>query len=76
MVSPGEEGFWQKGVDEGVFDPEKMANPWQYGSKMAPFDEEVSINKRLTILHIRMFSLVTVLLHFKCCRWWYERLLS
>lgn len=42
MVSPGEGGFWKMGVDAGIFDEQKMTNPWVYGSKMAPFDEEVS----------------------------------
>lgn len=37
-----EGGFWSYGGLNNELPPE--SNPWQYGTHMAPFDEEVTVN--------------------------------
>lgn len=40
LYVPVENGFWERGEFEGE-------NPWESGTKMAPFDQEVSLSKIL-----------------------------
>ena len=45
-VDPGEGGFWKFGEFEKS--DSKMFNPWgSDGDHMAPFDREVSINRKI-----------------------------
>ena len=55
-VDPPAGGFWEIGDFESRF-PDGIANPWEHGSIMAPFDKKV----RVTLF----FSIKIVLLSHK-----------
>ena len=53
QVTPTDSGFWEIGQFSSQVGP--VDNPWNYGKKMAPFDQPVSIFSQNTKLSLNFY---------------------